>query len=191
MTIPASIRAGDDVSWLTQATKDNFDNVLDASVYTLTYYLRTNTSLNGASVQAVPYDGGPNWLTTLSAATTASQTPGTWFYTAVLTGNSKTITIASGQFELLPSLTYSGNTPAAFNAKTQAEKDLDAVSAAIRSLIDGGAKQYSIGDRSFTKVDIPELIKRESQLKAITNREQRAQKVAQGLGDPHALHVRF
>ena len=50
MTIPASIRAGDDVSWLTQATKDNFDNVLDASVYTLTYYLRTNTSLNGASV---------------------------------------------------------------------------------------------------------------------------------------------
>ena len=36
-----------------------------------------------------------------------------------------------------------------------------------------------------------ELIKRESQLKAIVNRERAAEKVAAGLGDPRSVFVRF
>ena len=54
-----------------------------------------------------------------------------------------------------------------------------------------GAKQYTIGNRSFTAIDLAQLMEREAQLKAIVARERAAEKVAAGLGDPRNLFVRF
>jgi hypothetical protein len=38
---------------------------------------------------------------------------------------------------------------------------------------------------------MPDLVLRESQLKAIVARERKAAMIANGLGDPHSLYVRF
>jgi len=65
------------------------------------------------------------------------------------------------------------------------------VQAAIRAIISGQAKQYSIGNRSFTKLDLGQLMERESMLKAEVKREQKAALIANGLGNPHNLFVRF
>jgi len=51
--------------------------------------------------------------------------------------------------------------------------------------------QYTIGSRSFTKLDLGELMERESKLKAEVKREQMADLIANGLGNPHNLFVRF
>jgi hypothetical protein len=91
---------------------------------------------------------------------------------------------------VLAALEYSG-TPGAFDGRSQAQQDLDAVQAAIRALISGGAKQYTIGSRSFTKVDLSDLMERESRLKAEVKREQMAELINNGLGNPHNLFVRF
>ena len=91
---------------------------------------------------------------------------------------------------MLAALSYSG-TPGAYDGRSQAEIDLDAVQAAIRTLISGGAKQYSIGSRSFTKMDLGELMQRESMLKAEIKRAQKADMIANGLGNPHNLFVTF
>ena len=72
----------------------------------------------------------------------------------------------SGQFEVLPSLVYSG-TAAAFDGRSQIKKDLETVQTAIRTVASGGGvKEYKIGSRSAKKYDLAELFQLEAKLKA-------------------------
>ena len=69
---------------------------------------------------------------------------------------------------------------------------MDAVQAAIRTIVAGGvAKEYTIGNRSLKKYDMADLLQLESKLKAEVKREQMADLIANGLGNPHNLFVRF
>ena len=189
MTIPSQIRAGDTVKWRDDASADNFGDPIDSSDWTLTYYLRTNTATEGATVVGSAY--GTGWEFTLSAATSAGFVAGDWFWQAIAEQGAEKVTLGAGQLEVLAALDYSG-TPGAFDGRTQLEQDLDAVQAAIRALISGGAvKQYSIGGRSLTKYELKDLLALESHLKAQVKREQAAQLQANGLGNPHNLFVRF
>jgi hypothetical protein len=189
--IPSKIRAGDTVVWKDDPSVDVFGAPIDSSTHTLTYYLRTNVNHEGAT--AVGVADGSGWRLTLSAATSAGFDAGTWYFQAVATavaGGAKT-TLGTGQIEVLPSLSYAG-TPGAFDGRSQAQKDLESVQAAIRSLMSGGAVQeYRIGIRSLKRYDIAELLALESRLKAEVAREQKAALIANGLGNPHSLYVRF
>jgi hypothetical protein len=186
--IPATIRAGDTVKWRDEAGTDNLGNAIDSASWSLSYLLRTNTASEGATVVGVAY--GTGWEFTLAAATSAGFDAGTWYWQAVATSGSDKVTLGAGQLQVLAALEYSG-TPGAFDGRSQAQQDLDAVQAAIRALISGGAKQYTIGSRSFTKVDLSDLMERESRLKAEVKREQMAELINNGLGNPHNLFVRF
>ena len=100
-------------------------------------------------------------------------------------------TIGAGQLEVLPGLDYTGQ-PSAFDGRSQAQQDLDAVQAAIRAIVSGGVvKEYTIGNRSLKKYDMKDLLELESKLKAEVKREQMADLIANGLGNPHNLFVRF
>jgi hypothetical protein len=189
VNIPATIRAGDTVKWRDDGGRDNLGNTIDSSSWSLTYYLRTNTASEGATVTGTAY--GLGWEFTIPAATSAAFDGGVWFWQAVAEQGSEKATLGAGQLEVLAALQYSG-TPGAFDGRTQLQQDLDAVQAAIRTLISGGAvKQYSIGGRSLTKYELSDLLALESQLKAQVKREQAAQLQANGLGNPHNLFVRF
>ncbi len=85
---------------------------------------------------------------------------------------------------------YSG-TPGAIDNRTQTEIDYDTVTAAIRAIATDMAAEYSIGDRTFKRVDLAELRKLQSQLAARKFSEQRSSLIKQGLGDPKNLFVRF
>lgn len=178
--------------WRDEPALDALRNRIDSSTHTLTYYLRTNTASEGATVVGVA--DGSGWRTALPAATTANFDAGTWYFQAVaaaVSDGAKT-TIGSGQLEVLPSLSYTGTNPAAFDGRSQAEKDLDAVNTAIRSLMSGGAVQeYRIGTRSLKRYDLAELLVLQSRLKAEVAREQKANMIANGLGNPHSVFVRF
>ena len=54
-----------------------------------------------------------------------------------------------------------------------------------------GAQEYSIGNRTFKRVAMADLQLRRDRLKAIVVRERKAAMIANGLGDPHSLYVRF
>lgn len=186
--IPAQIRAGDTVKWRADASRDNLGNAVDSGTWALTYYLRTNTASEGVTVVGSAY--GTGWEFTLSSTDSATLAAGDYYWQAIATYGSEKLTLGAGQLEVLAALSYSG-TPGAFDGRTQAETDLAAVQAAIRAIISGQAKQYSIGSRSFTKLDLGELMERESRLKAEVKREQKAALIANGLGNPHNLFVRF
>ena len=189
MKIPPTIQAGDTVSWVDASTTDTLGNELSSATWVLTYYLRFNAASEAATVVgSARNDGG--WDFTVSAATSAGFDAGTWYWQALATSGSDKLTLGAGTVEVKANLAYTG-TAAAFDGRTQAEKDLEAVQGAIRSIISKGAKYYMIGTRQYTSLDLPSLIEREAQLKAMVNRERSAEKVAAGLGNPGTMFVRF
>lgn len=192
MGIPSSITAGVDVVWIDAATTDIFGNDVTNATHNLTYYFRLNTAGEGASAAGVAYENG--WRVTLPAATSAGMDASpNWYFQALLTAISggAVTEYSRGQIEVQASLAYAG-TPGAFDGRTQAQKDLDSVQAAIRSLMTGGATQeYRIGNRSLKRYDLTELLALESRLKAVVARENKAKLIASGLGDPNNLYVRF
>lgn len=188
MTVPALIYSGTTIEWIEPPALVT-DSPATSASWTLQVDFRTNTAGEGATVAgSARSDGG--WDVSLSATTTADWDAGTWYWQKRITSGAVVVAIGSGTTQVLPSLSYTGD-PTAFDGRSQAEQDLDAVQAAIRAIVAKGAKQYSIGNRSYTSNDLGLLMQREAQLKAIVARERAAEKIAQGLGDPRNVFVRF
>ena len=190
MKIPSRIRAGDTIKWRDDPTTDVFGNVLDSSAWSLTYYIRFDRNNHGATAVGTAY--GQGWQFTLTAATTGGFHPDDiGYWQAVATKTGETVTLGAGQFQVDANLAYTG-TPAAVDNRTQARKDLDAVQAAIRSMVSGGAvAEYTIGNRRLKKMELADLLALESKLKADVVREERAAMIANGMGDPRKVYVRF
>lgn len=191
MNIPATIRRGDTVKWRDDAGRDNLGNPISSGAgWALTYYIRFNRNNHGATAVGTAY--GQGWEFTLSSTTTDGfHADDTGYWQAVATKAGEKVTLGAGQFQVDENLYYTG-TPAAVDDRSQSQKDLDAVQAAIRAMISGGAvAEYTIGSRRLKKMEMADLLALESSLKAAVKREQAAQLHANGLGNPHNLFVRF
>lgn len=183
MKIPRELMAGDSSTWDDAASKDNLGNSIDSGSWTLTYYLRGQGTLDLTATAQ-----GSGWRTTISESQSAALAPGVYFWQARAVNGSSKVTLGSGQMRVQPNISAAG---ANFDGRSQAKKDLEAVQAAIRALTTGGVAEYTIANRSVRKVDLPDLIIRENTLKTEVAREEKAEKIANGQGNPHALFVRF
>ena len=87
---------------------------------------------------------------------------------------------------------FSGSNPKAFDGRTTAQKTLDLINTAIDNILKGGAVQeYKIGTRTAKKYDLPELYMLRTQYLSEVNLEKQAQLMANGLGNPRTMYVRF
>ena len=188
MNIPKKIYAGTTIKWRDDSAVGPLNESITSADWTLTYYLRTNTTHEGHTVVGTSY--GTGWEFTISATDSAAFDSGDWFFYGEASKGSEKFTLGNGQLEVFANLAYTGQ-PGAFDGRTQAEKDRDEVTAAIRAIIADKAAEYSIGNRTFKRVDLAELRTRESQLNYIVNLERRRAKIANGLGDPFTKYVRF
>ena len=187
MNIPKQIYAGTTIKWRDDAAVGPLNESITSSDWTLTYYLRTNTNHEGHTVVGTSYGSG--WEFTISATDSAGFDAADWFFYAEATKGSEKFTLGSGRFEVLASLAYTGQ-PGAFDGRTAAEKERDDIEAALSKFKDG-AQEYSIGNRTFKRVAMADLQMRLNRLNAIIVRERKAAMIANGLGDPHSLYVRF
>ncbi len=186
MKIPATIRAGDTARWVEAAFDGNLGERISSATHDLSFYIRGQAG-QGATVQGVAE--GDGW----TFAYTPALTPGAYFWQAVAiaTNTNEQTTAGAGQLTIEESLAYVGS-PAAYDGRSQVRKDLDACQAAIRAMVSGGAvAEYTIGNRRLRKMALADLLALESKLKADVAREERAEKIANGLGDPHKVYVRF
>lgn len=191
VNIPPKITAGTTVVWDDTPTTDVLGNPVDSSTHTLAYYLRYNDALEAVTTSATA--SGTNWRNTLSSATSTGMHAGTWYFSALATkiSDSSVIELGRGSFTVEASLAYAGSAPA-YDGRTQAQKDLEAVQLAIRTLLAGGSvKEYRIGQRNIKRYDLAELLQLEAKLKADVKREQAAELMANGLGNPRNMFVRF
>ena len=188
--LPSIIVAGTTIEWVDEATTAGINETISSPDWTLEYYLRTNTASEGHTVTGTQYANSTGWQFTISSTDSANFDAGNWFWAARAFKSGKVFEIGTGELEVRQSLQYSG-TPAAIDNRTQTEKDLDAVTACIRALIEDKAQEYSIGNRTFKRIDIKELRAREAELKSRVASEKRYSLKSQGLGDPKNLYVRF
>jgi hypothetical protein len=148
----------------------------------------------GAGVEAQGTDTADGWQVELSQQVTGGMVAGEWSLQVVATVDGAPHTVRRGSLTVRRSLAFSG-TPGAFDDRSQAERDLAGVEDAIRALTTG-AQEYQIGalgsgGRKVRRADLAELIKWRDRLKAEVMREKRAEMIAQGMGDPRRLYVRF
>ena len=188
--LPSVITAGTTIEWVDEATSAGINETISSPDWTLEYYLRTNTASEGHTVAGTQYANSTGWQFIISATDSAAFDAGNWYWAARAFKSGKVFQIGTGELEVKQSLQYSG-TPAAIDNRTQNEIDLDAVTAAIRAIISDKASEYSIGNRRFKRIDLPELRAREAELKSRVFSEKRYSLKSQGLGDPKNLYIRF
>ena len=188
--LPSEIVAGTTIEWVDEATTAGINETISSPDWTLEYFLRTNTASEGHIATGTQYSNSTGWQFTISATDSAGFDAGNWFWSARAFKSGKVFEIGSGELVVKQSLQYTG-TPSAIDNRTQTEIDLDAVTAAIRAIIADKAAKYSIGGRSFERINLPELRAREAELKARVFSEKRYSLKSQGLGDPKNLYVHF
>ena len=187
--VPELIYAGDTVIFDVPAFTNSIGTQIDSNTYTLKWYARTNVTHEGATITGVAE--GDGWRITVPSSTTTGFDAGTWTWQAVATYSSEQYTAGRGQFTVKATAVYSDQ-PGAFDDRSRAEIDLETVETAIRTLASGGmVQEYTIGGRSLKRYKMGELLQLRDNLKAEVDRERRAEKVRQGLGNPGVTRVRF
>ena len=187
--VPSLIYAGDTVVFDVPAFKDAIGTSIDSSTYTLTWYARTNTASEGATIVGVAESTG--WRVTVPSSTTTGFDAGLWTWQAIATYSTLQYTAGRGQFTVKATAKYDG-TPGAFDDRSRAEIDLGYVEAAIRTLAQGGmVQEYTIGGRSLRRYKMAELLQLRDELKNEIAMERRADRIRQGLGNPGLAKVRF
>lgn len=185
MRIPFELTAGDSIAWDDCAFRDNLGNSIDSETWSMSYVFQGPTSLAIAAVS-----NGAGWRTSISTVSSAALLPGVYYWQSFVTKGAERINHSSGQLKVKQDLSQGITTP--YDGRTQSEKDLDAVQVAIRAMISGGAvAEYTIGNRSVRKMALADLLQLESMLKARIFREQKEQRIANGLGNPSNVFVRF
>jgi hypothetical protein len=184
MTQPLELYQGDLASWI--------ESRVHPDATAVRVWLRAAAA--GAGVEVVATDTDHGWKVELTSQTTTGMAAGDWELQIVSTVNGAPLTTGRGSLTVRRSLAFTG-TAGAFDDRSQAQRDLDAVEEAIRALTTG-AQEYQIGSlgnggRKVVRADLAELIKWRDRLKAEVTREKRAEMIAQGLGDPRRLYVRF
>tara|TARA_B100001559_G_scaffold150177_1_gene126097 strand:+ start:2376 stop:2957 length:582 start_codon:yes stop_codon:yes gene_type:complete len=188
--LPSEITAGTTIEWVDEATTAGINETISSPDWTLEYYLRTNTASEGHTATGTQYSESTGWQFTISATDSAGFAAGNWFWSVRAFKGAKVFEIGSGELIVKQSLQYTG-TPAAIDNRTQNEKDLDAVNAAIRAMVEDKAQEYSIGNRTFKRIDLDKLENLQAKLKSRVASEKRYSLISQGLGDPKNLYVRF
>lgn len=184
--IPALIAAGTTIKWRDDSTTVPFDQTVTSADWTLTYYLRS--SVSGAhTVTGTAHGSG--WELVISASDSEDFSDGNWSWEAVVSKGSEKHRKGQGELEVRQSLAYTG-TAGVIETRSQNKIDRDNIKAALRKFKDG-MQEYSIGGRTFKRINRNDLAAELDRLNSEIIREDIAEKVAQGLGNPTRFFVRF
>lgn len=193
MRAPATLTAGDSATWLDYPFGDALDASVDAGSYTLTYSFRG--PIAAAKVDLAGTAAGTAWQFVLTSAQTAafnvSAATTKWFWAAYANKSGVRITAGQGVLLVKPNLAAIDNTTV-YDGSSPNEQVLKAIDAEIAARINGGATlEYTIGTRSLKKEPMTALLELQTRYRMKVARERRAQSIANGLGNPSKLGVRF
>lgn len=194
MRIPGILTAGDSLSWVDYAFGDALGASVDSGSYSLAYSFRG--PIAGAGVDVVGTPKGTGWSFALTTAQSAAMNTGTaaqtWYWQAAATKAGVRVTAGDGSLLVKPNLAGLAAGSSSFDGTSPAEKILAAIEAEILARTTGGMTvEYTIGNRSLKKEPMAALIALRSTYKLVVSRERRGQQIANGLGNPGRVGVRF
>jgi hypothetical protein len=187
LNTPTTLAIGDTLTW----RSDNLRGI-DPSTGKEVALLPTTTTLTwkfareGAAFSITSTADGSEFVTTIPSEVSEELTAGDYYYQVFIEINSVSRLYFSGTLKVVAVVADGADN------RTTAQKLLDAVNAAIQTILDGGAVQsYSIKGRNLSRMSLAELMSLRDSLKMEVYREKTAESIAQGLGDPRRLYVRF
>ena len=194
MKIPVVVNAGDSVNWSEVAFSDPVLGLITGSGgWSLTFSFRGTQGAGGLDLAGTA--AGSGWSFGLTPAQSSALNTGSavvvWSWQAYATKGGARITAGTGVLRVRPNLAGL-SASAAFDGRSQAEQDLEAVRAELKARVSGGLTvEYSIGARSLKKEPVESLLLLEQRCLRIVRRERQAQAAANGLGNPRRFGVRF
>lgn len=184
-TEPLELVAGDSWQWRREDLVD-----YPAPTWTLVY--RFKNASGGFEITAAA--DGAEFAISVPSATTATYAAGVYQYAARVSDGTTFTTVREGAVTLTASL-FAGTASAALDLRSDAQKGLDAINAALLAKATNDQMEYeiSIGGsaRRIRRCSIPELLQARAAYQADVWREQAAQRIADGYADPRREYVRF
>ncbi len=179
--------------WVDTPFADNQGNNVDSS-WTLTYSFRG--SIAAAGIDAVGVATGSGWTTTVTPAQSAAMNTGglplIWYWSAWALKAGVRHTAGDGTLQVKPNLAALTAGSSTYDGRSVAEQTLSAIETEISARATGGMTvEYTIGNRSLKKEPMAALIALRTTYKGIVARERRGQQIANGLGNPTRVGVRF
>lgn len=177
---PTRIVAGDSATW----TKD-IPQYLPASGWVLSYAIvRDGVRLSVTGTN----NGDGTHLISISAATTAAWTAGQYGWQAYATkaATSERYTVAAGML-----VVQANFATGAVDARSHVRRTLDALEATLEGRATSDQLAYSIGGRSISKMAPEQLLTWRDKYKAEVAAEDKAQKIAAGMGAAGTIRVRM
>jgi hypothetical protein len=187
MNIFSTLLQGDSAYWNDDPVTDSYGKRYDSGSYVLSYVI-AGPLASPLTLTAVA--NGTGWTTTLTAAQSATLQPGTYWWQAVITASGVRVTAGSGEFTIETNLAQLSG---AYNGSTMAEKALaDAEQALATFQTSGGKiKKYTIGMRTTEYQTQADLMIVVNYWRMRVANEGAASQIAQGLGNPRKMFVRF
>jgi hypothetical protein len=153
--------------------------------WVLKYSLRGPSSIDMTAVAS-----GDDYHVQASSATTAAWLPGQYHWVSVVSMSGQRYTVGSGTLVILPDLSAQ---VAGYDGRSLAEKSLADAEAALADLSASGkrVKEYTIGTRGAKYYTASELLVAVNYWRIKVANEGAAVAIANGLGNPRNLMVRF
>ena len=179
ITLPTTHRAGDALT----ASWDLADYPSGSG-----WSVRLTLINSGARYQATATGTGTTYALSVSSATTAAWTAGTYSWAVDATLSGSRTTLADGSIQILPDLAAATT----LDTRSNLRKALDAAEAALAT---HGARAYlqsiEIGDRKQTFTGPSDFLAFISRLRAQVKADEAASRIRQGLSSQNQLLVRF
>tara|TARA_B100000768_G_scaffold93345_1_gene87305 strand:+ start:3843 stop:4427 length:585 start_codon:yes stop_codon:yes gene_type:complete len=179
---PAEFVAGDRVAW----KRPNLGIDYPPATYSLSYSARLENNAD-MEITLTASESGSEYIVEIPAATSKNYRVGTYHWQAYITRQSdnERVTIDSGTFIVIPDRANSNLDP-----RNHIKIVLDNIEAVIQNRATKDQESYSIQGRSLSRTPMADLIMLRSQYRAELVREQRAERIKNGLGHSGIIKVR-
>lgn len=180
---PTIVTVGDFIQW---KRSDLVSDYPPAS-FTATYIARI-TGGGANEIQFTGTDQTTHYLFTVPSADSADFVPGYyhWQLEIVRNSDSERIVVDTGTFTAAVDLDVNQSDP-----RTHAEIMVDKIESILQGRADSDVANYSIKDRSLTKLSISELLQWRDYYKIELRKEKNAQLIAKGESTGATVKVRF
>lgn len=181
--IPEKLIAGERWLWQRDLSSD-----YDVASYSLKYSLRLHSGGGSGEINITAVEASDTYYIEVPSSTTVGYSLGHWHWQEwiVRTSDSERILLAEGHVEILGDYDYSNADP-----RTHAELMLDKIQSLLEGRADSDVSEYSIGDRSLTKLSFKELLQAEKDYRARVHQEHLKMNAESGKRPANRVLVRF
>ena len=182
-TEPSDIIAGDRIAW----KRSDLDSDYPIASYSLKYSARLENA-GSTEIEITATESGSDYIVEVGQSTTAAYTAGVYHWQAYIirTSDSERITVDSGTWKV-----KANRDAATTDPRNHVKKVLDSIEATIEGRASKDQESYSIAGRSLGRTPIADLILLRDKYRTEYVREQRAERVANGLGHSGIIKTRF